>query len=628
MFGYAGKFLWVNLTNGTIREEIPEDDLLRDFIGGYGVGAKILYDNMQAGVDPLGPDNIFGVLTGPLTGTSAPTATRWTVVAKSPLTGGWGDANGSGYFGGAMKKTGVDAIFFAGISNRPVYLYLENELAELRDASELWGKDTYEIEDWIKSDLGKDVEGICIGPSGEKLSLIAGIIHSKGRAAARSGLGAVMGSKNLKLIAVKGKKDFPIANKEHERIIRNKYMKEINDGVGSSNFYRETGTPGILTWAIYMADAPMKNWSESSINFPETELLEYSELMKHRKKRKACDRCGIACWGTSALDYDGNFVEAHQPEYQTSGAFGPLLVNNDYPSLIAANELCNRFGLDTISAGACVAFAIECYQKGLITKKETGGIELKWGDHSSIIHFLKKIALREDFGDIMALGVKKASEFLGPESEEFAIHIGGQELPMHDPRFEPGLGLIYKMDATPGRHTQASQFTVPPGFKTERPAYGDKREDQKGRGNYMKEASVLTHSMNASGMCLFGFASTHITFIPEFLSVVRGEEFTVDDMLIAGERIANVRQAFNVREGINAVTQALPSRAFGVPPLKEGPTKLITVEIDQMTEEYLNDMNWTKDAAIPSFEILEKLGLKSIANDLWGIDNKGVEKNG
>ncbi len=621
LFGYAGKFLWVDLTQGTLREETPPPNLLRDFVGGYGVGAKILYDNMQPGVDPLGPENILGVLTGPLTGTTAPTATRWTVVAKSPLTGGWGDANGSGFFGVAMKKSGFDAVFFTGVSEKPVYLYLEDGHYELRDASELWGLDTYETEDWIKETLGKDVEGICIGPSGEKLSLIAGVLHSKGRAAARSGLGAVMGSKRLKMIAARGSLDFPVADREKEKEARKTYMKEINDGVGASNFYRETGTPGILTWTIHMADVPVKNWGASVEEFPDPDPLEYSELMQYRKKRQACYRCAIACWGTSELEYDGRKVSAHQPEFQTSAAFGCLTLNNDYPSLITANEICNRYGLDTISAGACVAFAIECYQNGLIDKDDTGGIELDWGDHRSMIAFLEKLARREAFGDVLAQGVKRAAEQLGPEAEPFAIHIGGQELPMHDPRHEPGLGLVYKLDATPGRHTQASQFTVPPGFETDRPAYGADRENQAGRGRYFKEASLLTHTMNASGMCLFGFASTHVTFIPDYLSAICGENFTVDDMLTVGERIANVRQAFNVREGLNPVTQPVPSRPLGNPPLEAGATKGIRVDIDQMTGEYLEDMGWTQDAAVPTRYVLERLGLPDIAADLWGRDD-------
>jgi len=292
------------------------------------------------------------------------------------------------------------------------------------------------------------------------------------------------------------------------------------------------------------------------------------------------------------------------------------MMNNNYPSIIKANELCNRYGLDTISAAACVAFAVECYEHGLIGPGDTGGLRLAWGDHAAMNAMLEKLARREDFGDVLALGVKRAAEQVGKAAAPFAIHIGGQELPMHDPRFEPGLGLVYKIDATPGRHTQACQFTVPPGFTTKRPAFGADREKQVGRGYLAKEAFCLNHTMSVSGVCLFGYTSTHVTFVPDFLSAVTGQPFTVDDMLTVGERVANMRQAFNVREGINAVAQAIPSRAYGIPPLADGPTAGLTVQIEQMLREHLDNMGWTQDAAIPTRETLERLGLADVAQDL------------
>jgi len=614
--GYAGKFLWVDLSTGELRGEIPQESLLRDFVGGYGVGARVLYDEIPAGADPLGPDNLLAFLTGPLTA-AAPAATRWTVTGKSPLTGGWGDANGSGYFGPALKRAGFDGVFVRGISPKPVYLWLDNGSAEIRDAEHLWGLDTYETEDWFKETLGQDVEGACIGPAGEQQALIAGIMHAKGRAAARSGLGAVMGSKRLKLVAARGSQEVPVANPDWQKKVRRKYIKQINGGTGASDFYRKTGTPGILTWTIHSGDAPVKNWGASVEHFPDADPLEFEELMKYRNKRETCYHCPIACWGSSELMYAGKHISAHQPEYQTSAAFGCLTLNNSYPSLIAANDICNRYGLDTISAGSCVAFAIECFQEGLIGTDDTGGIVLQWGDEESILALLQKIGRREDFGDVLAEGVCKAAETVGSASKKYAIHIGGQELPMHDPRFEPGLGLVYKLDSTPGRHTQASQFTVPPGFTSTRPAYGDRRDEQKGRGHYFKEASVLTHTMNASGMCLFGFASTEVTFIPDCLSAVRGEEFTVEDMLLTGERIANIRRAFNIREGINPVTYPAPERVFGESPLEDGPTRGIVLEMEQMTREYLEDMEWTQDQALPTREVLVRLGLEDVASDIW-----------
>jgi aldehyde:ferredoxin oxidoreductase len=616
--GYVRKILWVDLAAGKIREEVPKEQLLREYIGGYGLGARYLYDRMPAGVDPLGPKNILGFVTGPVTGSSLPTGTRWGVVGKSPLTGGWGDANASGYFGPALKQAGYDAVFFEGISAEPVYLYLEDGQAELRDAAELWGMDTYQVEDWVKNTLGKKVEAACIGPSGEKLVLISGVIHANGRAAARSGLGAVMGSKRLKMVAAKGDgQKLTVAEEEGVNEVRKKVLKGISDGVGSAKFYSVTGTPGYTRVGAENGDSPTKNWAVSTDHFEGSENLGFEKLLEMRKNKKSCWRCPIACWGTSELEYEGKEYEAHQPEYESAAAFGTNTMNNHYPSIIVSNEICNRYGLDTISAGGCIAFAIECFQEGLIDLEDTGGIALDWGDHVAMNNMLEKLARREDFGDVLAGGVKRAAEALGPEAEPFAIHVGGQELPMHDPRFEPALGLIYKIDATPGRHTQAAQYFYPPGYPSDKPGFGEDREKQEGRGRFVKDAACMMHIVNASGYCLFGFLSSDYTCLPAFISSLTGWEFGVEDMIEVGERIANVRQAFNLREGINAVKQPVPGRAYGRDPLPDGPTADIRVEVEQMLEEHLDNMGWTQDQAIPKKETLERLGLEDIAADFW-----------
>jgi aldehyde:ferredoxin oxidoreductase len=616
--GYMGKLLWVDLTNGSLRVEPLDEEMARRFVGGYGLGARLLYSRMPPHADPLGPDNILGFITGPLTGCPAPTGTRWTVVARSPLTLGWGDANGSGYFGVAFKRAGFDAAFFTGISPHPVYLYLDNGQAELRPADALWGRDCYEVEDWIKAHLGQDVEAACIGPAGEKLALISGVIHAKGRAAARSGLGAVMGAKRLKMVAARGEQVLPLADPDAVAQVRRTHLKEITSGVGSSNFYRDTGTPGYTATGSENGDSPARNWGASVLAVPEPSKMDFHELLTYRTRRHSCWHCPISCWGVAKAEYGGRTSEAHQPEYETASAFGSMTLNNDYPSLIRANELCNRYGLDTISAGACVAFAIECFEEGLIGMGDTGGLELRWGDHIAMNAMLEKLARREDFGDIIADGVKRAAAYLGAAAEPFAVHCGGQELAMHDPRFEPGMAVIYKLDATPGRHTQACQYITPPGFATRRPEFGVKRDEQAGRGRWVKEAWCLNHTNNASGACLFGYLSTNVTFIPDFLSAVTGQPFSVADMMLAGERIGNVRQAFTVREGINPLADPGPARAFGKPPLPDGPTAGLEVQVDQMVRETLEDLGWTLDAAIPQREVLERLGLSDVAKDFWG----------
>ncbi|HNS51604.1 MAG TPA: aldehyde ferredoxin oxidoreductase family protein [Anaerolineae bacterium] len=614
--GYMGRYLWVNLDDGCISDEAPAESCLRSLIGGYGLGARWLYDRVLTGADPLGPANILGFLTGPLTGV-APTGTRFTVVGKSPLTGGWGDANCGGYFGPALKRAGYDGVLFTGVSPRPVYLYLADDKAELRDAVHLWGLDCYEVEEWAKGNLGADAEAACIGPSGEKQALISGVMHSMGRAAARSGLGAVMGSKRLKMVAARGTKPVPVAMPDLERELRRKYLREMNSGVGGALFFRTTGTPGYTPTGARNGDSPVQNWGASVAAFPDTESLEFERLLEYRVARKGCWRCPLACWGTSRVSYGGQNIEAHQPEYETAAAFGSMVLNNDYPSLIRANDLCNRYGLDTISAGACVAFAVECYQHGLIGATDTGGIELSWGNHEAMNALLEMIARREGLGDLLADGVRAAAARLGPECEPFAIHVGGQELAMHDPRYEPGLGAIYLVDATPGRHTQANQYSLPPGYESGMPGYGQDRGRQAGRGHWIKEASCLCHVVNASGVCLFGYGSTSVSFVPEFIEAATGWTFGVQDMLLTGERIANLRQAFNAREGLNALSRSLPLRAYGRPPLVDGPTAGVEVQVEQMVQEYLSDMEWTQEGAVPLPAVLTRLGLADVCRELW-----------
>lgn len=615
--GYMGKFLWVDLATGAMRVETPDEALLRDFVGGYGVAARLYYDRMSAGVDPLGPDNILGFITGPLTGSPAPTGCRWTVTCKSPLTGGWGDANCGGFFGPSLKTSGYDGVFFTGIADKPVYLCIENGQAELRDASHLWGKDCYEVEDWVKAEIGQDAEVACIGPAGEGVSLISAIIHSKGRAAGRSGVGAVMGSKRLKAVVVRGNQSLPLADPARVRELKRKYVGQINSGTGASDEFRTTGTLAYIYAAIHNGDSPTRNWGASVATCPDPKAIHFTELVKYRVDRMGCWRCPISCWGTTRIEYEGEEIEAHQPEYETGAAFGSMLLNNDPASLVKANDVCNRQGLDTISAGACVAFAVECFEHGLITTADTGGLELRWGDHKAAIAMLDKLARREDFGDVLADGVMRAAQKLGLVAEPFAIHAGGQELAMHDPRYEPALAVIYKMDATPGRHTQACVFNVAPGFESERPGMGANREQQEGRGRWVKEASCLNHTMNASGACQFGYVCTTVDFVPEFMSAITGRDFSVQDMLLVGERIANIRQAFNVREGINPLAQPDPWRAYGQPPLPDGPTAGIGVKLDMLVREYLEEMGWTPDATVPERETLEALGLADVARDLW-----------
>lgn len=599
--GYMGKLLFVNLSNGEINEETPDESLYRDFIGGYGIGAKIMYDRQKPGVDPLGPDNMFGLTTGPLTGTPANTGARYTAVCKSPITGGWGDANSGGIFGPALKFAGYDGVFFTGISEKPVYLFIDNGKAELRDASNLWGKDAYETEGILRDELGKGTEVVCIGESGEKLSLISCIITEKGAAAGRSGVGAVMGSKKLKAVAAKGDMEVPLADEERAKSLQREHVQQLRKprptGTSMLENFHKYGTTGMTARSAHSGDTPVKNWGGVGIvDFPDTSGLEGDVAIAHIDKRVACWHCPIGCQaglkeGTGEYKYPAG---TRRPEYETQASFGTMCLNNNTESIAMVNHICNAYGLDTISAGCVIAFAIECYENGVITKEDTDGIELTWGNHKAIVDMTWKVAKREGFGDILADGVKVAAEKIGKGSEEYAVHIGGQELGMHDPKLmmRPGStpASRYQLDPTPGRHTAGFG---PSGF----------------RG----------HITNTAGVCFFGFFGEQdgIDYLYEFMNAVTGIGYSAQDFLKTGERITNIRHAFNLREGINPLEIEVHPRIIGDPPQGEGPLADIRADIEAQNYWNLGALDWDRVTTKPSKKKLIELGLNDIAEELW-----------
>lgn len=611
--GYAGKMLFIELSEGKVLEEIQDETICRDYIGGYGIGSRIIYSRQRAGVDPLSQENILGFITGPLTGTPALAGSRYSVVGKSPLTGTWGDSNSGGYFGPRMKFAGYDGAFFSGISERPVYLFVNNGEAKLRDASHLWGKDTHETEDILKSELGKDTEVACIGPFGEKQSLISAIINNKGRAAGRSGLAAVMGSKNLKAVVVKGKIKVPMVDENRTNLLRKKYMNEFT---GPISFFKQYGTPAFIVAHTEDGDSPVKNWGGTAVaDFPYVDFLSAEHLSERLSKKYACYRCPVACGGIT-LEGTGEYrytKDSHRPEYETLAMFGPNCLNSNLDSIIMANDICNRYGVDTISCGAAIAFAIECFENGLINMADTDGIEMTWGNHRSIIAMTEKLAKREGFGEVLANGVKSAAVEIGKGAQQFAIHIQGQEMPAHDPKFARDLAVSYKLDATPGRHTQGSEERQAPGLI---PRYD--RNSFSGRGEIHKKGSCMGHIVNCIGMCSFVYGClSSIDAVTEFMSAVTGWDVTTEELLKAGERIANIRLAFNLREGLNPLEFKVPDRVIGRPPKKEGPTKGITVDEAALYGDYLKAMDWDPETARPSKEKLRELGLEDLIQDVW-----------
>jgi len=608
--GYIGKILWVDLSNGKTQVEKLDERLGRDFIGGYGIGAKLLYDRQKPKVNPLGPENTLGLITGPLTGTPAISATRYTAIGKSPLTGGWGDANAGGDFGTVLKHSGYDGVFFTGVSDKPVYLFIDNGKAGLKSAAHLWGRDTYETEASLQSEYGDSAAVSCIGQAGEKQSLISGIITKMGAAAGRSGLGAVMGSKKLKAVVVRGDHQIPISDKDMNMKYRKAHfaaLKKLDDkGESHLGQFHKYGTSAHAAEAAHSGDSPVKNWGGiGTVDFPDVSGLEGDAVIANLSKRESCWRCPIACQallkrGTGEYSYvDG----VRRPEYETLASFGTMCLNNNTESIARANDICNRYGLDTISGGCVIAFAIECYENGIITQKDTDGIALNWGNHRSIVAMTEKIAKREGFGDILADGVKLAAARIGKTAEQFAVHIGGQELGMHDPKLPPPSfdkdsppAARFLMDATPGRHTQGFGPT-----------------------------SFRTHIINTSGLCMFGFFGIGNTdrILTGYMKTVTGWEYTFNELMKAGDRIATMRHLFNLREGITELNWPVHPRIIGIPAQTEGPLAGVTADLEAQVYWNLGALDWDRKTTVPSRKKLHYLGLGDVISDFYP-DEKDV----
>jgi aldehyde:ferredoxin oxidoreductase len=610
--GYLGRIMFVDLSTGKIQEENPDESLYRDFFGGYGVGARIIFSRQKAKTNPLGSEAMLGFVTGLLTGTRSLFAARYTVVGKSPLTDTWGDSNSGGDFAPYLKFSGHDAVFFSGISPEPVYLFLDNGKAELRKAGHLWGKDTAEIEDMLEAEVGKDVKIASIGPAGENQSLIAAIINNKGRAAARSGLAAVMGSKRLKALVIRGQQKVPVADDDELKAARQRYMGQLG---GAVEAFKRFGTCSGMATLVSIGDAPVKNWGGTALDFPTAAAISDQSVINLQKRKYSCWGCPVGCGGLMKAGSEYSYPEgAHKPEYETLASFGSMCLNDNIESIVMLNEICNRYGLDTISAGSTMAFAIESFENGIITNKDTEGIELRWGNHEAIVAMTEKMARREGFGAVLADGVKKAAETIGKGAEAFAVHIHGQEVPMHDPKRFAHYAIAY-LDSTPARHTRGS-YGFRPASGLEYPAYD--RNSMAGRGAASKMGSDFFHAISCLGLCMFGVGFMPASAITDFLNLTTGWNFTTEDVLKTGERVANIRQAFNSREEINISDYKVPGRVSGNPPPQAGPTAGKSAEVETMRRGYLEARDWDTTTGKPSREKLLELRLDDVAKDLWG----------
>jgi len=621
--GYFGKVLWIDLTNDSIREEKLPDKLYHQYFGGYGLACKLIYDHLPPKTDPLAPEAILGYFPGLLTGTTSPLSGRYMTAGKSPLTGTWGDANSGGYFGPEIKKCGYDGILIKGVSKDPKYFMMIKEDKRLVDASDLWGMDTVQTEDKLKEKYG-NAKVACIGPAGEKISLISGVVTDKGRIAARCGLGAVMGSKKLKAIVLQGNKKVEVADKD--ALI--KITKEYNDAMTTSNTitsYRSLGTSGLNVASGQAGDSPIKNWGGSSIeDFPTERLQKFSglELNKYKQKEYGCFSCAVQCGGILKVP-ELHIEETHLPEYETCASFGHMCLNDNLLSIITVSDLCNRAGIDTISAGATIAFAIECYEKGLLNKDETDGLELNWGNSQAIIELLKKIINREGFGDYLADGSKKASEKIGKDSEKYAMHSMGQELAMHDAKFFKSLGMSYAFDPTPGRHTTPSIdiMAIGPLIKPNGLIDGlslPKRWKRAGDDRYKAQKIVvgLKQATNALGLC--EFLNLYQQYpLRKLIKAVAGWDLSIEEIFKVGYRIHTLRQAFTIREGVIMATNEIPGRVIGDPPFESGPHRGKTIDYREDYKGFCEKIGWNPENGYPLKETLTKLDLEFLIKDLY-----------
>jgi len=624
---YIGKILRVDLSKGAISEERIREDWVRRFIGGAGLATRYLYEEMSKGADPLGEENPLILMTGPLTGTASASASRYSVVAKSPLTGIWGHGNSGGSFGPALKLSGYDGIIFQGISPKPVYLSIVDGKPKLCDARGLWGKTVAETEELIQKESDQKVTIASIGPGGENLVRYAAIMNNRHRAVGRCGLGAVMGAKRLKAIACTGRAQITLANPDLFREIAKKQIDLLNESMLKVGF-ESFGTNMVSDMVNIRGGYPTRNWQQGV--FEQIEEVNGQALTdKVFVKGVSCFACPIACGrGTEIKEgfWEGSSGEG--PEYETVNTFGAMCGVSDLNAITMANYLCNEYGLDTISAGSMIAFAMECYERGILNIATTGGLELKFGDGNLIVDLVHKIARREGIGDLLAEGTRRVSERLRQGSEHFAMHVKGLELPAYDPRAAKITGLGYVTANRGGDHITAyvqgptfidTPFLVVEDSKIEDPFVANP-----------KEAKVVVDLENALtmfdciGACKFmGILQPAEEYV-DLIAAATGWDFGVDDFRECGERIFNLMRVFCVREGITREADSLPRRLME-DPLPDGPAKGMVIEkdtIEMLKDAYYEIRGWDKETGKPTVEKLKALKLDELIEDIWGKSNQ------
>ncbi len=599
--GYIGKILRVNLSTGKISEEPLNKEIAKKFIGARGYAAKILYDEVSPNADPLGEENKLIFATGPLTLTASPTSSRFDVVTKSPLNGVIAGSNSGGFWGPELKKAGYDILIVEGKSEKPVYLWVTEDKVEIRDASHLWEKDTYETTDKIIEELGgdKQIKVACIGPAGENLVKFAAIINEKARAAGRTGVGAVMGSKKLKAIATRGHKRPTIANPDKFKEVLKITMDKIK-----ANGVTSQGLPTYGTMVLnHIIDEhglyPTRNFQTGvfeGVDNVSGEKLKETYLIRN----KPCFGCPIGCGRVTKLP-DGEIGEG--PEYETSWAFSADCGIDDLVAVIKANNACNKLGLDTISTGATIACAMELYEKGYLKKEELGDApELKFGNTEAILYYPEAIAYRKGIGDKLAEGSYEFAKAHG--HPELSMTVKKQDIPAYDPRGAQGHALEYATSNRGGCHVR--------GYMISPEILGSPQKidpfTTEGKPQWVKTFQDLTAVIDSEGLCLFSSFALGADDYAALLSAVTGVEYSTEEALKAGERIWNLERLWNLKAGLTKDDDTLPPR-FTKEPMPDGPSKGQVVHLDVMLPEYYKLRGWDENG-VPTKEKLKELGLE------------------
>jgi aldehyde:ferredoxin oxidoreductase len=620
--GYFGKQLRISLDTQKASMEEIDSEVLKKYLGGVGYGARVLYDEIEKGIDPLSPDNKIIFATSPLTASNIPGGGSVMLCFKSPLTHIWGESRCGGDFGPDMRRAGIDALIIEGRATEPVFLVINDDDVSLRPARHMVGKKVTEKLSMIRDELNDPkISVMCIGPAGEKLVKIATVMLAH-RAAGRCGGGAIMGSKNLMGIAVKGSHQTKVANPEKMKTAIKNAMRIIRESETAAGF-KEHGTPGDMGPNDAAGDWPTKNWHSNSWGKGEELYDKFFE--RHLVKNNGCYRgCPIAC-GRIADVKAGKFqTPAHEgSEYESLSAFTAFVLNENIEAAIHSTYLCNEYGIDTISAGALIAFAMECYENGILTKEDVAGMDLSWGNPDALPELVRMISFREGIGDMLAEGVKVASEKIGKGSEEFAIHGKGLEAPAHDPRSGKALAVTYGTASRGLCHIHPlegmaydsgkidwglAEHGIPDPNSVE-------RWDEKGKGQIVKvlqDGLVLPDILNTCKF--FMYAGITLDHLADLLSASTGWDIKGRDLLEVGERVLNLQRLFNMREGLSRKDDILPERikqkpAFG---FYEKEHLCAIKDFEGMLDEYYEARKWDIKTGMPSKEKLKELGLEEL----------------